>query len=41
MGHPLLNRGTGSVVNALEKLMIEENITIIKKAEVTRNYFRR
>ena len=35
MGHPLLNRGTGSVVNALEKLMIEENINIIKKAEVT------
>jgi phytoene desaturase len=27
--------GTGSVVNALEKLMIEENINIIKKAEVT------
>jgi phytoene desaturase len=27
--------GTGSVVNALEKLMKEENIKIIKKAEVT------
>ena len=27
--------GTGSVVNALEKLMIEENIKIIKNAEVT------
>ncbi len=27
--------GTGSVVNALEKLMIEENIKIIKDAEVT------
>ena len=27
--------GTGSVVKALEKLMIEENIKIIKNAEVT------
>ena len=27
--------GTGNVVNALEKLMIEENIEIIKDAEVT------
>ena len=27
--------GTGSVVNALEKLMIEENVKIIKDAEVT------
>ena len=27
--------GTGSVVKALEKLMIEENIKIIKDAEVT------
>ena len=27
--------GTGSVVSALEKLMIEENIKIIKNAEVT------
>ena len=27
--------GTGSVVNALEKLMKEENIKIIKNAEVT------
>ena len=27
--------GTGSVVNALEKLMIEENIKIVKDAEVT------
>ena len=27
--------GTGSVVNALEKLMMEENIKIIKNAEVT------
>ena len=27
--------GTGSVVNALEKLLIEENVNIIKKAEVT------
>ncbi len=27
--------GTGSLVNALEKLMIEENIEIIKNAEVT------
>ena len=27
--------GTGSVVNALEKLMIEENIKIFKDAEVT------
>ena len=29
--------GTGSVVKALEKLMIEENIKIIKNAEVTGN----
>ena len=27
--------GTGNVINALEKLMKEENIKIIKKAEVT------
>ena len=27
--------GTGSVVRALEKLMTEENIKIIKNAEVT------
>ena len=27
--------GTGSIVKALEKLMIEENIEIIKDAEVT------
>ena len=34
MGHSLLNGGTGSVVKALEKLMIEENIKIIKDAEI-------
>ena len=27
--------GTGNVIKALEKLMIEENIKIIKSAEVT------
>ena len=35
MGYSLFNGGTGNVVLALEKLMREENIQIIKDAEVT------
>jgi hypothetical protein len=38
MGYPLLNGGTGSVVKALEKLMIEENIKIIKDALKLQKY---
>ena len=33
--------GTGSVVKALEKLMKEENIKIIKDAEVTEITYRK